>query len=513
MDLSFNQIKSIGSNVFSFATNINLNSIRVRAFDSKWFDEEMAGADRRSGSISFQQNKVWCSCDWIPPALKLIDTLQSSNVTCRIRGSPGWKAQIDIANFACDFDGSGEDQTDDDSIDATTSTPQVNTVSTKQSTTPRVRIISDLEFDVEIDQSSIDSDNILDPKQSPIVIFDSQDVTSNIIMSSRSIFDDDFEESGDWIDSTDADLFQADLDLFNGAGDLFDSDLVDNDPFENDISDDFIADNSDAHTEEKSEMSDLEFESLIEMLELHFTNVEMTEIKVSTTPSYSDVELFSTAVVENPMKTPETKYDITSTSSEDSTFTTIGPTSVATETTAVGTTITTPETDTIISREASTPSLQSQVPLQGRPLFSFVQHHSRDDVNENESGVTTTSAKTITSMKTTMSPKQKRLLRQEKIREKAAQRRERDRQRAIDAKKKREARIQKEKVKRINAAIDKAERIWAAKQIAAIKKDVKLEKENQANAFSDFKVRIMIDIIGVTFKNVQTVNDPHSSSQ
>ena len=194
------------------------------------------------------------------------------------------------------------------------------------------------------------------------------------------------------------------------------------------------------------------------------------------------------SLVDNPMKTTETKYDITSTSSEDSTFTTIGPTSVATETTAVGTTITAPETDTIISREASTLSSQSQVPLQGRPLFSFVQHHSRDDVNENESGVTTTSAKTITSMKTSMSPKQKRLLRQEKIREKAAQRRERDRQRAIDAKKKREARIQKEKDKRINAAIDKAERTWAAKQIAAIKKDVKLEKENQANAFSNFKV-------------------------
>ena len=106
-------------------------------------------------------------------------------------------------------------------------------------------------------------------------------------------------------------------------------------------------------------------------------------------------------------------------------------------------------------------------------------------------------------MKTTMSPKQKRLLRQEKIREKAAQRRERDRQRAIDAKKKREARIQKEKVKRVNAAIDKAERTWAAKQIAAIKKDVKTEKENQANAFSDFKVRIIIDIIGVTYQRIR----------
>ena len=497
MDLSFNQIKSIGSNVFSIATNINLNSIRVRTFDSKWFNVITTGTERSSGAISFQQNKVWCSCEWIIPALELIKTLQLSNVTCRTRGSPGWKAQIDIKNFECDFDGSGESQTDDDSNVVTTSTastPQDDIVSTTQSTTqsttPRVSISSDLEFDVEIDQSSIDSDNILDPKQSPIVIFDSQDVTSDSLMSSRSIFDDDFEESGDWIDPIDEDVFESDPNLFDDLDDVFDNDLVDNDPFAYDISEDFIED--EANAEEKSEMSDLEFESLIEMLELHFTNVETKEIKVSTTPSYSDVELLTTIVADNPMKTTAYKdyFEYTLTSSEDTTATTTGTTSASTATT----TVTTNEMDETSSTEASTASSQPKIPPQRRPLFSFVQHHSREDVDEKETDVTTTSTTTKTPMKTTMSPKQKRILRQEKIREKAAQRRERDRQRAIDAKKKREARIQKEKVKRVNAAIDKAERTWAAKQIAAIKKDVKIEKENQANAFNDFKVRIIINI-------------------
>ena len=495
MDLSFNQIKSIGSNVFSFSTHINLNSIRVRAFDSKWFGERMIGNEGSSGAISFQQNKVWCSCDWIIPSLKLTETLQSSNITCRTRGSPGWKGQIDIENFACDYDGSGESQTDDDSIYVTTSTPQDDMISTTQSTTSRVSLNSDLEFDVEIDQSSIDSDNILDPKQSPIVIFDSQDVTSDIIMSSRSIFDDDFEESGDWADSTDGDLFVADHSLFDGSEDLFDSDLVDNDRFNNDIPDDSIEDQASDYAEEKSKMSDLEFESLIEMLELHFTNVQTTEITASTTPLYSDVELFATVIMDNTIEKTsgyEDHFEYTSTSSEDNNATTSGTTSVPT----VTTTVMDARTDATTSKEASTTSSQSKIPSQRLPLFSFVQHHSRENINENgkDTDGTTTSTTTIKSMKTTMSPKQKRLLRQEKIREKAAQRRERDRQRAIDAKKKREARIQKEKVKRVNAAIDKAERTWAAKQIATIKKDVKIEKENQANAFSDFKVRIIIDI-------------------
>lgn len=493
MDLSFNQIKSIGSNVFPIATNINLNSIRVRTFDSKWFDVFMTDAEKISGAISFLQNKVWCSCEWIIPALELMKGLQLSNVTCRTRGSPGWKAQIDIKYFECGFDGSGESQIDDDSNVDTTSTPQDDIVSTTQRTTPRVSIRSDLEFDVEIDQSTIDSDNILDPKQSPIVIFDSQDVISDSLMSSRSIFDDDFEVSGDWLDPFDEDAFESDPNLFDDRDDVFDNDLVDNNLFAYDISEDFIEDETNA--EEESEMSDLEFESLIEMLELHFTKVETTEINVSTTPSYSDVELLTTIVADNPMKTPAYKdyFEYTQTSSEDTTATTIGTTSASTATT----TVTTAGLDATSSTEAFTDTSQPQIPPKRRPLFSFVHHHSREDgyENENETDVTTTSTTTKTSMKTTMSPKQKRLLRQEKIREKAAQRRERDRQRAIDAKKKREARIQKEKVKRVNAAIDKAERTWAAKQIATIKKDVKIDKENQANAFSDFKVRIIIDII------------------
>ena len=471
----------------------------------------MTDAEKISGAISFLQNKVWCSCEWIIPALELMKGLQLSNVTCRTRGSPGWKAQIDIKYFECGFDGSGESQIDDDSNVDTTSTPQDDIVSTTQRTTPRVSIRSDLEFDVEIDQSTIDSDNILDPKQSPIVIFDSQDVISDSLMSSRSIFDDDFEVSGDWLDPFDEDAFESDPNLFDDRDDVFDNDLVDNNLFAYDISEDFIEDETNA--EDESEMSDLEFESLIEMLELHFTKVETTEINVSTTPSYSDVELLTTIVADNPMKTPAYKdyFEYTQTSSEDTTATTIGTTSASTATK----TVTTAGLDAS-STEAFTDTSQPQIPPKRRPLFSFVHHHSREDgyENENETDVTTTSTTTKTSMKTTMSPKQKRLLRQEKIREKAAQRRERDRQRAIDAKKKREARIQKEKVKRVNAAIDKAERTWAAKQIATIKKDVKIDKENQANAFSDFKVRIIIDIIiGVTHYNIQTANDPYQSSR
>ena len=460
------------------ATNLRLDSIRVRQFESKWFDG-VTDENVPGGEISFKQNKVWCSCDWISPAMQLTRAMNSRNITCRTRGSPGWKGQIDIEDFGCDhFESSGESPTDEDlESDVTTTLASQATVSTTRATTispitplKSTILSSDLEFDVEIDQSSLDSDNILEPKETPVVIFNSQDVTSDILMSSRSIFDDDFEESGDfWVDSTDEDIFEDQAEDLDLAEDLTDG-LA-----EGEIEEDFEYD------EQKSEMSDMKFESLIEMLELHFNNAGPTTdpITISTDEDNSTQN--------TPMFEDYSDPSFTTTTLTKCIATTTATTSAATTTTYEVTTI-----DATTNHPATTPKLETKISPQRVPLFSFVQHHSRDDdTDENEIDETRTSSTTSAPMKTTLSPKQKRLLRQEKVREKAAQRRERDRQRALEAKKKREARILRDKVKKVNAAIEKAERTWAAKQIATIKKDVKIQKEKQANAFSDFKVRII----------------------
>ena len=437
-------------------TSIRLDSLRVRKFDSMWFTDENIG-EIIEGGISFQQNKVWCSCNWIIPAMKL--AMNSSSVTCRIRGSPGWKAQIDIRNFECDYsEASGDSLTEDDqeiTVTSTTTTAMTPTIPFKTTT-----LHSELEFDVEIDQSNIDSDNILEPKESPVVIFNSQDVTSDNIMSSRSIFDDDFEESGDYLSE---DIFVEQTEVMESSENLSE------DQIEYDFEYDF-------EYEEKSEMSDLEFESLIEMLELHFNNVEPT-VSVNMIGSSTSYTTTSRADESQTTTTASTTSDeTTGTTTSDTTTTKVATTGVTTTSTT----------------EAVTVKLQSQIPPQRVPLFSFVQHHSReiadDTIDETRTSTTTSSPMKTTS---TMSQKQKRILRQEKVREKAAQRRERDRQRAIEAKKKREARIMRDKVKKVNSAIEKAERTWAAKQIAAIKKDVKISKENQENALRDFKVEII----------------------
>ena len=461
------------------ATKLLLDSIRVREFDSRWFGE-VTDKDA-GGGISFRQNKVWCSCDWISPAIQLTRAMNSRNITCRTRGSPGWKGQIDIEDFGCDhFEASGESPTNEDleSYVTTTLASQATVSTTRETTissmTPfqMTTLNSELEFDVEIDQSSLDSDNILEPKETPVVIFNSQDVTSDILMSSRSIFDDDFEESGDfWIDSTDEGIFEDQTENLDLAEDLTDG-LV-----ESEIEEDFEYD------EQKSEMSDLEFESLIEMLELHFNNIEPTTNPIRISAD-EDNSTRNTPMYENysdPSFTTTTLTRSIATTTATTTETTTATTSAATTTT----------TDATTNHPATTPKLETKISPKRVTLFSFVQHHSRDGTNEDEVDQTRISSTTSAPMKTTLSPKQKRLLRQEKVREKAAQRRERDRQRALEAKKKREARILRDKVKKVNAAIEKAERTWAAKQIATIKKDVKIQKENQANAFSDFKVGII----------------------
>ena len=453
-------------------------------------------------SVDLTENQFWCSC-------KLSALDDRFNMTCRHRG--GWRQQISIPDYLkneCYEEGSGVEEI-----------IEIETTTFKPETSPQ-----SLSFDVSIDNRG--RDDIFAPRSTDLVVFD----TSAFEEEKLAIDSDDEIGSGTWID-----------------------DFIDDQKISTPVLTSTITTKPTTVTTTKpflspvNQISDDDFFSLVEMLEINMetdettvssattttselttprsllnlieqiknnqqtqprpitpttivTTTTTTQISVKTSSRPSLLELIESLDRED-STTSETVTDLVATTQEKTTTTIVTTTTeitTTTETTAETTTskivqetteVTT--TTTYTTSTATTTTTTKKEPTGGRSvvshsLFSIVQRNAIARPTSTTTTATTTVRSPATTPKPKLTRKEKLEMKKKRKAEMMVARRERKQKMALAAKERRDRRIQAEKDKRVFDLLQRNQAKLNENQMKAIRTDAKKVQQERKMEVAKF---------------------------